>query len=863
MNYRIDKVASFFLTDIFILLYSDCNLTIDITEKCLRLAQRSAYQLHTETSATKRIQKFFLLGSLNIDKEENKSLHVPTAVIPGDVIIPLSMQLACLGSEGVSPFSISEYYDAFQTLTKNLKLSCDSVDIKDMLSLKIHATYYVDSDEISINVTSGVVVPSALITAVPILPVSIVPTALARSLSGPLHLSNFQDTQKSGYVAINNSHNLLLVLDSDPKLSSIPLVGIWVDGVISIHHPYVWSACMRYLYSQRLTNKIRDGSTGFILVLYTQTRPKPEFWECSFSGKSDKFLYCQASDDIFMEKVAKTRNEYMRLQLVPNYMNSAFLRAKESFIMESNSGEKRDFIDSKSPEPRPTPTPYSRDIQNIKGLPDQEVANGLNELSLSVEDDTSCTSDSDDCIDQEVPGVIASEDDNVDKDLRNPAAAAQEESLSNTAAVVEINHLACDTDQTVKQSNSVVKDRNIESLKDDKLADDMSTKALNAGVGDELNETYETLAQTELKKLSALAHVRRAREQLAKEESEILAELRDIRNRKELIWTALTNGEERKAVPFGNGNESFNVEDDKSKSLPSMDSQGDGRLSNDSSIVQSDSDSDNRKVSINQGNAGEKLIEQSSNNSIIHHSLPSTKSDSLIAETERSQGSATIGQDSSIASASSKEESKLIVERTHEIQLHKITKEWKKFNTGKDGQWDKENSITSMSHLIPDMDRQDEVNVKKTVGKITDNRFLQGYSFDEFPDDDCESSSHESTNIGSSLVPSAERICEKYLKHFRPLQSLKYDNNMSFATVRYMEKHNLLTVNDKNLEKHKYHETPINVNEIPNSHRYRASITESIEIIDRSNNEDTLKSSKRSNMKVLDISRLKHLPKLM
>uniref|UniRef100_UPI000D1D1409 Putative uncharacterized protein n=1 Tax=Trichoplax adhaerens TaxID=10228 RepID=UPI000D1D1409 len=317
---------------------SDCNLTIDITEKCLRLAQRSAYQLHTETSATKRIQKFFLLGSLNINKDDrviinidrfdpgriidrkegNKSLHVPTAVIPGDVIIPLSMQLACLGSEGVSPFSISEYYDAFQTLTKNLKLSCDSVDIKDMLSLKIHATYYVDSDEISINVTSGVVVPSALITAVPILPVSIVPTALARSLSGPLHLSNFQDTQKSGYVAINNSHNLLLVLDSDPKLSSIPLVGIWVDGVISIHHPYVWSACMRYLYSQRLTNKIRDGSTGFILVLYTQTRPKPEFWECSFSGKSDKFLYCQASDDIFMEKVAKTRNEYMRLQLVPN-----------------------------------------------------------------------------------------------------------------------------------------------------------------------------------------------------------------------------------------------------------------------------------------------------------------------------------------------------------------------------------------------------------------------------------------------------------------------------------------------------------------------------------------------------------------
>lgn len=47
---------------------------------------------------------------------------------------------------------------------------------------------------------------------------------------------------------MNQARKILLMLDSDPKSKSVQTVGIWVSGVVSVHHPVVWLSCMRYLY---------------------------------------------------------------------------------------------------------------------------------------------------------------------------------------------------------------------------------------------------------------------------------------------------------------------------------------------------------------------------------------------------------------------------------------------------------------------------------------------------------------------------------------------------------------------------------------------------------------------------------------
>ena len=70
------------------------------------------------------------------------------------------------------------------------------------------------------------VYPGVVVEATPIQPISIVQTALARNLSGPLSLSAIQGKTKHGYVTMEASRKLVLLLHSDPKAATLPLVGV-------------------------------------------------------------------------------------------------------------------------------------------------------------------------------------------------------------------------------------------------------------------------------------------------------------------------------------------------------------------------------------------------------------------------------------------------------------------------------------------------------------------------------------------------------------------------------------------------------------------------------------------------------------
>ena len=92
-----------------------------------------------------------------------------------------------------------------------------------LMSLRIHCSCSHDG---MMTVQCGCVFPSTLYQATPINTVRIVETALARNLSGPLPLSALQSRIRHGYVTMEATRKLVLLLHSDPIASSLPLIGV-------------------------------------------------------------------------------------------------------------------------------------------------------------------------------------------------------------------------------------------------------------------------------------------------------------------------------------------------------------------------------------------------------------------------------------------------------------------------------------------------------------------------------------------------------------------------------------------------------------------------------------------------------------
>lgn len=99
----------------------------------------------------------------------------------------------------------------------------DTPDPAHLLSLRIHCSC---SNTGSVTVRCGCVVPSLGFQATPITPIPIIVTALALNLSGPLPLSTLQKRIKHGYVTMESSRKLVLLIHSDPLVRSLPIIGV-------------------------------------------------------------------------------------------------------------------------------------------------------------------------------------------------------------------------------------------------------------------------------------------------------------------------------------------------------------------------------------------------------------------------------------------------------------------------------------------------------------------------------------------------------------------------------------------------------------------------------------------------------------
>uniref|UniRef100_A0A8C3RXZ8 SCL-interrupting locus protein n=1 Tax=Chelydra serpentina TaxID=8475 RepID=A0A8C3RXZ8_CHESE len=266
------------------------NPKLLMMEKALRLAYRHAKQ------SERKFFSCFLLGTLAVDEDnEGASLtidrfdpgrevtdgsgKVPTAPLPGDFLIPCTINASGSSSGDVIVHNSEDFNLAFKGLQQSL-CSRDSLDLSRLLTIRVHIASTENMDNLNFDFHWAAVTITNTLEYTPVKSVPIIPTALARNLSGHMNIAQIQGTYKSGYLTMDQTRKLLLVLESDPKAYALPLVGIWLSGITHIYNPQVWACCLRYLFSSSIQERVLSESGSFLIVLYSLTHKEPEFYEC-------------------------------------------------------------------------------------------------------------------------------------------------------------------------------------------------------------------------------------------------------------------------------------------------------------------------------------------------------------------------------------------------------------------------------------------------------------------------------------------------------------------------------------------------------------------------------------------------------
>uniref|UniRef100_UPI00358FD79B LOW QUALITY PROTEIN: SCL-interrupting locus protein homolog n=1 Tax=Myxine glutinosa TaxID=7769 RepID=UPI00358FD79B len=335
-------------------LSSHRNPQIRIVEKVLRLANGHAVQSGVKCLSC------FLIGSVVVDDDggltlildrfdpgravPGQEIPVPTVLLPGDLLVPLLVVVGA--SDSVTSTALN--MEGLRSILTTLHQHCifpQSTEPSRFLSLIIRLTCNSGISQTSLldslchGLHASFVCVGASLVATPVQPVPVIPTALARNLGSTYNLAQSRGAVKSGFLTMDQTRKLLLLLDSDPKTTTLPLVGTWVSGTTTVTNPHVWACCLRFIHSSVLKHRVRLETKAFLLVLFPLMHRQPEFYECrpgNDRGLDFELFSCSETVSI-MKGIDTPGKKPLLLDLKPDHQSTDWNIMKQ--VLSSNPFE--------------------------------------------------------------------------------------------------------------------------------------------------------------------------------------------------------------------------------------------------------------------------------------------------------------------------------------------------------------------------------------------------------------------------------------------------------------------------------------------------------------------------------------------
>nr|XP_033772169.1 SCL-interrupting locus protein isoform X2 [Geotrypetes seraphini] len=369
------------------------NPKLQVAEKAVRLAYRHAKN-------EKKLFSCFFLASLTIDDDDEgvtlvidrfdpgrevtgSFKKVPTAFLPGDFLIPCSVDIQRPSSGNLIIHTAEDFSLAFKGLQYHL-CSKEALDPSKLITMRAHIAYTENMDNLNFEFHWAAVTLMNTFECTPIKPVPVIPTALARNLRSHINIAQVQGVPKCGYLTMDQTRKLLLILESDPKAYTLPLVGIWLSGITHIHSPLVWTCCLRYIFSSSIKERVLSESGHFLIVLYSLTHREPEFYECllcsGYKELDTQLLTSNEAVHLFQNVEPSDRQPFLFELSAENhnaemvFFNEASKNASVRIVHQSSSPNKLSVSDHDSgvededfsPRPTPSPHPSAQQISRIQ-----------------------------------------------------------------------------------------------------------------------------------------------------------------------------------------------------------------------------------------------------------------------------------------------------------------------------------------------------------------------------------------------------------------------------------------------------------------------------------------------------------------
>ncbi|KAI9205587.1 uncharacterized protein BJ171DRAFT_500857 [Polychytrium aggregatum] len=207
------------------------------------------------------------------------SFIVPSMVLRDDIVVKVTRG-ECAGSavDHLRVVGANEYYFLLKLFETSVHQPEPGPALSGLVPSLIHCVNV--RDEI-LHLSFRLLLPVVNFRLMPIYALRLVPTTLTSRLTS----GEQSDELSFGYVTIDQARQVLPLSMSDPKLGSMPLVGIWINQ-IPIDSHQIYQHCIHFIKNTSL--RFMETGRPIMLIVSFEKRPSgtrfclPKFYECVY-----------------------------------------------------------------------------------------------------------------------------------------------------------------------------------------------------------------------------------------------------------------------------------------------------------------------------------------------------------------------------------------------------------------------------------------------------------------------------------------------------------------------------------------------------------------------------------------------------